>query len=317
MRKHVSPQQIQTARCIDLGSYLLAAYPSSFERDPDTDMLRYHADCPIQTATRTCHLDHAVVEGNPIDFLMRYLDYGFVDAVQTLVKFAKCYSDNGGTGTDCAAALCGENAQASVPSSSAGPAAFQLPPRDVPPFRRLFGFLCHKNISYETAKSLVCQNLVYQESIHSNAVFLAKSMNYYEMMGTISYSQTPFFHFQRREDGAYWSTRNSDECPSRICVCLTALDAVCLMELQKQAGITVPTAYTSVGTVDPENAILEIIRNAERISASTILAIPEREKNKLRRSTVARTYSLSYPDVSWTEDLSSGRRFYDPVYAPR
>ena len=316
MSRLVSQTQITTARDVDLTAFLLNTYPMSFDWDAETDALIYRSEHPVQVGMRALHFENTVFAGNPIDFLMRNFGYNFVDAVKILSRYARQ------TGVSKA----GEIEKTSATSSDKDPYVLPIPDREKefcpperesPPFRRLFGFLRNQRIPYETGKRVVCQGLLYQEPVFGNAVFLNKSKDFFEVMGTLSFAKTPYYACERKEDDTYWSVRNSADKPKRICICSTALDAVSLMELQRQAGMDVSAAYVSVGMTRFEPAVLKIILNARQISASVFLALPEKNMKQMKHTTAMQaTAVFTSPSNSWSEDLRTNIRFRDPVYAP-
>lgn len=307
MRAHVTSQQRNEARNVSLLQFLTVTSPRSFEIIPGTESCRYTGQSVRTPYGMATYFPDVIAPQNAIDFLMQYLGYDFVHAVKELNRFARDYPD-AVMKPKRSDSPRGNSTVSGEPGSDAA-SAFILPTKTTPPFRRIFGFLTHRGIPYNTVKYMVRHGMLY-ESAAGHAVFVNQNQDYYEEMSTISYSQFPYYEFASQQPQAFWSIRNSNEAASRICICSTALDAVSLMVLHHNAGISTSTVYASVGKTAYTDAMERLRQEAIHLSCSAFLAgsfpdtmyLPNRD-----------CYGTMKPlTASWSQDLASGLTFSEP-----
>lgn len=151
----------------------------------------------VVSDARTGFIDYSTGEtGNPIDFLVRYLGYGFQDAVAELCRYMSLPTDLQ-AGTINVGDLIGyaPPAGASTPPPASGrttspqaapPKPFAPPPPVQGPYRRLFAYLVHqRGIPAWLVQRLVDDGLLYEDATHGNAVFINAARTYAELRGTV------------------------------------------------------------------------------------------------------------------------------------
>ncbi len=308
---HVSSLQIQHARDVNLLYYLGIRYPKAFQYLPELHVCKYDKRQIVPTQNgNASHLPEKIAMGNPIDFLMRYLEYDFVRAVKELNSFSQKNPPE--TRTDPKTSVTDAPCQAD-PGLETQASSWKLPTCADPPYRHLFGHMVYRGIPYPVVQRLVRQGFLYQEAKTNNAVFVNRERDLYESFGTLSYSRFPFYECRRSNTNAYWLIQNSQYTPKRVCICSNAIDAVSLLILQQKAGIETPCAYVSIGGSEYLSALDSVLHFAAANSVTPYLALtPEIQKDVLQKRHL-KLFTLCPRSVSWSEDLMNGLDFTDPV----
>lgn len=152
----------------------------------------------VVSDSRTGYIDYATGEtGNPIDFLVRYLDYGFQDAVAELCGYMSLPTDlqagtinvgdlMGYAPPDKAPAGPPTAGRAASPPVATPPKPFAPPPRVQGPYRRVFAYLTQRRgIPAWLVQRLVDGGLLYEDAAHGNAIFINAARTYAELRGTV------------------------------------------------------------------------------------------------------------------------------------
>ncbi len=226
---YVTKEQIRQARRVSLADFLLEKHPAAVKIVGSSLCLKANQSLYMKHSIPGYH-DFATGEhGNSIDFLTRHLKYSFVDAVKELCGLREFPQNNTMT----------------VRSS------FHLPEKAEPPFDRVMTYLTGRGIPPETVMFLIRENLLYQDTLYGNAVFVTPDEDYCEIRGTGS---RPFHGCRKRSPDLFWYLLN-DAKPETAYICEAAIDAVSLMLIHKAQGITDPTVYVSIGGVANQQTI--------------------------------------------------------------
>lgn len=289
MRLFVTQSQIQIARTVSLGMYLQDAFPGAFMPQESSNRVQYNGT-PVKAFHGTVDQFPESIGGNPIDFLMHYLGYDFPHAVKELETFAQRVP---------------EAALADPPGSHA--ALFQLPERACPPFRNLFGFLNSRHIPFEMTKSLIRQNLLYQEAKTNRAVFANADGTCCECMKTISYVRFSTVLVMRKTSDAHWSVSVGNSIPEKVYLCENALEAISLMLLHQETDPGMPAAYWSMGdTVASTVAmplLLAAVEKGREYGHVPVLAMRDSLQSKIYACDRKHFVSLCPKNQTWNEDL--------------
>lgn len=170
---------------------------------------------------------------------------------------------------------------------------------DVLTYLRLCG------LSEPTIQTLLINNMIYADE-HGNPIFIDRKRNVAEIL-MLSLEKkkdelTLFRDIQSYRNGAdyYWYL---GETGGKIYICTTALDALCLRELQSKKGIYESEIYVSLSGTNDEilKKILQTMKecilsvNNDEFSEKIRERFPENKKKNL--------YHLSPEGINWTEDL--------------
>lgn len=212
--------------------------------------------------------------GNSIDFLVKHLDYSFQDAVFAL-------TGNG---------LCTTTSLSNVSKP------MKLPEMDSPPFKRLYAYLMSRGIPSSVITDLIRKNLLYQEKIHGNIVFVNPEKNYCELRGT--FSQRPFHGCLKSSPDNYWYFSSSSVLPKSAFICEAAIDAVSLFLLHRTYHPEINAVYISIGGVSNDKSI---IAAGKRFNA--VLAVDNDEAGEKCRLKHNDMPSAIPKNKDWNEDL--------------
>lgn len=271
--------RIQIARRADLADYLVTYHPN--EVKITGHCVYYRNNDSIYTRFGFCGYTRFSTNetGNAIDFLVRYLKYSFIDAVNALADK-------------------GHIIPLSQPSYPADVKInFSLPVSAVSPFKRVYAYLNQqRKIPSEVINMLFREKLLYQEAETGNAVFLSRDKNFCELRGTLS--GTKFHGIRRADPSCFWSVRNSKERIQTAYICEGAIDAISLMILRKDEDQSKAVAYVSIGGVRNQQAI-------DRICASvhTVLAVDNDAAGEMCRNSNPNIEHILPEHKDWNEDL--------------
>lgn len=274
---YVTKEQIRKARSVSLADYLLAKYSADVEIVGTSLRLKKNHSVYVKRNIPGYH-DFATKEhGNSIDFLTRYKNYSFTDAVNSLCEFD------------------GLPRQTVIPEK-----LFTLPERAKPPFHRVITYLTGRGIPEETVKYMFQENLLYQDVPYGNAVFVTPEMDYCEIRGTGS---KQFHGCRKRRSDRFWYLLN-DPKPETAYICEAAIDAVSLMLIHKVQGKTEPAAYVSIGGVANQQTIDRIKKQR-----NTVLAVDNDPAGEACRQRNSELSSLIPAKKDWNEDLREMAQF--------
>lgn len=280
----VTREQIQTARTADLFGYLESCHPALFKRTGHSLYMKEKDSVYIKDGIPG-YMDFASGRhGNSIDFLIEHLHYGFVEAVLAL-------SDAPSFGP----------AAAQWPRCRTGPRYFTPPPCASKPFTTLHKYLQGRGIPPWIISRMEDEGILYQEHSHGNAVFITPQKDYCEIRGTYGGSQNHFHSCRKAAADRFWYVTSSDFPPKMAFICESAIDAVSLLLLRKEAGDTEPSVFISIGGVCNQKAIDRI---KQRMPA--VIAVDNDAAGEQCRCRNSDIFSLIPSGKDWNEDLLNG-----------
>ena len=136
--------------------------------------------------------------------------------------------------------------------------------------------------------------MLYQDSLHANAVFVTPDEDYCEIRGT---GNKPFHGCRKKRPDKFWYLL-TDSKPETAYICEAAIDAVSLMLIHRQQGKSDPAVYVSVGGVSNQQTI---DRLKKRIS--TVLAVDNDPAGDECRARNPDLSSLIPAGKDWNDDL--------------
>ncbi len=280
----MNQQLIRQARAADISRFLVEHHFNDIKVSGASICLR---DKPyVCTKMGYCgYVDYHTNEtGNAVDLLVRYLNYSFRDAVQML------------TDNPVSAAGCQLSPQPAKPSVQNN---FVIPSPANKPYTQVVKYLCSRSIPKETVQWLIDEELLFQDAVHGNAVFLSRARDFCEIRGTISTGSGKGFHgIRRRFPSCFWSIRVSSEPVQIAYICESSIDAISLYLLRKQNALEEHAAYVSIGGVANQQTIDRICR-----SVRTILAVDNDEAGQKCRERNASLEAILPVRKDWNEDL--------------
>lgn len=265
----VTREQIRTARLTCLAEFLLQQYPDEFTTvgnsvvNVNNRSFSVSWEFPGYTNFKTGD------SGNPIDFLVKYKKFSFVDAVYKLCKFQE--------GKEKPAREVRDNCHLPWPGHTNEQVCFYLKGRGIPD---------------DTISRLLYEKLLYQDQ-SNNAVFVTPQGDYCEIRGT---GKTPFYGCRKEDSNRFWFMKTCDS-PKTAYICEGAIDAISLSLLHGYEK-TKESVYISVGCPGNQRAIDRIKKRIH-----TVLAVDnDEEGEKCRKKNADLEFILpSYKD--WNEDL--------------
>lgn len=268
-------EEIRAARSADLFDFLLSFHPDEFKREGHWLRMKSHPGICMKQGCGG-YKDYETLEtGNSIDFLLRYMKYGFVEAVSALTTAGVTVSE----GTPPVREVV-------FPERSASDAAMRR-------------YLSGRGIPEEMIDRLEQDGLLYQD-IHRNAVFRSAKGDFYEARGT--WPEKPFHQCGKRTPDSFWCFLPGGTA-KKAYICEGSIDAVSLCLIHSGKGMEVNNAYCGIAGVANQQTI-------ERIRAwlPSVLAVdndPAGQQCRTRNSGIS---SLIPQGKDWNEDLVA-RRF--------
>ena len=122
----------------------------------------------------------------------------------------------------------------------------------------MYAYLIKRGIPVQLIRQLEEQNLIYQEHLTNNIVFLNKEKDYCELRGTFTYAEVPFHGCRKTGPDRFWYMSGSGSKPQTAYVCEAAIDAISLYIIHKKAGMAETSLYVSIGGVANQKAILRV-----------------------------------------------------------
>ena len=278
---------IRAARRTDLAVFLTTHHPDAVKITGQCVYLRKHDS--VYTRFGFCGYSRfsSTETGNSIDFLRRYLGYSFQDAVVAL-------TDGGITVP--------EKPVQGMPERE----GIKLPIPAQKPYKRAYAYLTQKRgIPPQVVNYLIQQELLYQEDVTGNAVFISRNKDFCELRGTSTYSSSPFHGIRRSRPDCYWSVENTAKPIEKAYICEGAIDAISLLLLFFKAGVRERTAYVAIGGVKNQQAI-DKIRESVR---NTILAVDNDAAGQECRDLNSNLDFILPTHKDWNEDLLCGSGF--------
>lgn len=289
-QNHVNRTQIRAARTADLYGYLETCHASLVRRTGHCLYLRERDSVYIKKGIPGYMDFSSGSHGNSIDFLMRYLNYRFIDAVLAL------------TGTitmDTKRDLDFHNNSRRL--SSDGIKTLDPPPCAPRPFHRLHAYLQMRGIPIEMIARMEKQGILYQEVKYGNAIFINPQGDYCEIRGTYGGSRNHFHSCRKTSADRFWYIFGEEMKPQRAFICESAIDAVSLLLLHMKTMSSLPFAYVSIGGVYNQKAINRI---KQRIPS--IIAVDHDKAGEICRQRNSELPFLIPTYKDWNEDLQNG-----------
>ena len=307
MNSLVDHEHIYAARKADLSDWILNNHPEDVIRE-GSKSLRLVADPSVNIGMGfSGYKDFSTGEkGNPIDFLMNYYDYDFMEAVGELSNtHFSCPSPS----------LSATRLSPSVEKKK----GFHLPDPVNGLYRQLYAYLTETRCIPEwIVRKLIHEKAIYQERQHNNIVFCSHQNDFAEVHGTLS---TVSFHgvvAGSNPEGFFWF-KNCDQYSGteRAYICEAAIDAMSLYaihqyklaEAKKEgdakylAENEVPTLYASIAGVANYGKV-DSIRNGFG-SRPVYLAVDNDEAGDSLRNRYPDMPVIIPDNKDWNEDLVS------------
>lgn len=288
-KPYVSRGEVQSARTAPLYDFLLSRHPELFRRSGRCLYLQGRDAVYIKEGFPGYNDFSSGSHGNPVDFLTRYLGYGFVDAVKAL----NCHT---------AARLPHRMADGIVGQKVPSSRRIVLPEPAEKPFRQMYAYLGSRGLPYSIIRELESSGLAYQEKEHNNIVFVNPERDYAELRGTFTYAGRSFHGCRKMAPDRFWYVTAGEGELSSVYVCEAAIDAVSLLLLHKMDGRRGRTVYASIGGVANQKAIDRI-----RKHAATILAVDNDEAGRKCRERNPWLKAAIPIHKDWNEDLMERR----------
>ena len=286
MIKNVSKEQIKAAKHTDLYAFLVQHHYYDFIHEGDS--IRPKNNHNISIKKGYCgYMDFSTGEtGNSIDFLTKHMGYDFIEAVQALqdIPAPPC-------------PVCKKQPQVkNIPLKFPAPIDGQ--------YKNLFAFLAGRGVPAETIKTLIRQNLIYQEKKNNNIVFINAEKDFAELRGTYTLGNTSFHGIvpNSRHDGFWWFRTSKDASVAYICE--AAIDAISFYELHKLQGVQKPAYYISIAGAAKQAAI-------DRLKQSKLHLILAVDNDPAGQQCRDRNPDLEYalPTLKdWNEDLQAMKK---------
>lgn len=283
MSQNVTAEQIQIARRTDLYAFLLKYHDSDFMHEKNSIRLKNNHSISIRRGYAG-YRDFATSEtGNSVDFLINYMGYGLVNAVQALTT---------------------DSINPALSTAAQQPAVNNIPPQFPTPvdgrYKNLFAYLAGRGISTRTIQALVSRKIIYQEKNRNNIVFINFERDFAELHGTYTYGKS--FHGvvpNCRHDGFWWFRTSKSAGTAYICE--AAIDAVSLYELHKLQGNPEDAYYISIAGAAKQAAI-------DRLKNSKLVPVIAVDNDDAGQKCRDRNASLEYilpKNKDWNDDLNA------------
>lgn len=284
---YVSGAQIRAARTSDLYGFLESRHGQLFKHVGGCLCMKRKDSIYIKKGIPG-YMDFSTGDhGNAIDFLMEHMDYSFLEAVDALSVHAV---------QDTRPGLC--TASSMDPSS---PRKFSPPPPAAGPFLEVHRYLETRGIPSRMVSRMEDEGILYQESRYNNAVFINPQKDFCEIRGTYGGSKNHFHSCRKTSSDRFWYITSGEGRPQMAYICESAIDAVSLLLLRKQAGDTDPSVFISIGGVCNQKAI-------DRVKAGirTVIAVDNDAAGENCRNNNRDLFSLTPVFKDWNEDLLHG-----------
>ena len=288
----VSRKEICLARAAPLYEFLVARHMDLFRQCGTSLYMKENDSIYIKQGFPGFNDFSSDQQGNPIDFLIQYLGYSFVDAVRSLNEHCPAYSQNG---------RAGEASNVDVQVKATGHfKEVQLPIAAQKPYKNMYAYLMKRGIPAQVIKELEAQDLIYQEEGTNNIVFLNKEKDYCELRGTFTYAEHPYHGCRKFGPDRFWYMSGSGGNPKKAYVCEAAIDAISLYIIHRRARKAEQALYVSIGGVANQKAILRV-----KGILPIVLAVDNDRAGDECRKRNPDLLSIVPVNKDWNEDLLS------------
>lgn len=257
---YVNKQQIHNARYANLYAFVVDNHADLFEQAGGT-YIRLKDNHPIKISSAGYgYVDYknggeindkaTHASCNPIDFLQRFLNYSFLQAVEALQPYA-----NNSSTPNLTNQVNIQSAKHQFVKSDIYTQRDFIAPAKAENNNKIIEYLNKvRNISVQTIKYLIDEHLLYQSKEHNNCVF--KYMNYAEIRGT--YDIKPFKSLAPGSAHAgFWGFRMTED-KSTVYICESAIDAISLYELNRMNHLIKDGVFVSIGGCSKKDTIKRI-----------------------------------------------------------
>lgn len=216
---NVNAEQIRAARRTDLYQWIERnANPFEFKKEGNSFRPIFNLSISIKRGF-SGYKDFSTDEtGNSVDFLVKYMNYDLVTAVQSLLGLS--------AGSNTTVNTC------TVPVKKSEPIVFQLPEPVQGTYKQLFAYLNQtRRIPAELIQRLIHEQRIYQEAEHNNIVFVNPKRNFAELHGTTTLHS---FHgvVAASSPTDFWWFRSGPHV-ERAYICEAAIDAMSLYVIHR------------------------------------------------------------------------------------
>ena len=232
----VSSDAIRQARISDLYEFLVSYHNDQFKKVGNSLSMITHNSVYIKKGVPGYMNFSTGDHGNFVDFLVKYLNYSFIDAVTSL-----------------------SDIRSSTQNVSMN--HFSLPdPVSIP--NRVISYLRKRGLPDSLIRLLISRNILYEDK-YGNAVFVNPQHDYCEIRGT----GTKKFHGCRKVcPDKFWYFLPNDN-PNVAYICEAAIDAVSLYLIHACKGHHSSSVYISIGGVSNQQTILRVSKRIRTIVA--------------------------------------------------
>lgn len=286
-QNYVNRSQIRAARTANLYDYLETCHASLVQRTGQCLYLKERDSVYIKKGIPGYMDFSSGSHGNSIDFLMRYLNYRFIDAVLELTGTTTVY-----TKTDLH--------DSSRQLYSDGTKPLDPPPCAPRPFLKLHAYLQMRGIPIEMIEHMEEQGILYQDAKYGNAIFMNPQRDYCEIRGTYGGLRNHFHSCRKTSADRFWYIFGEEIKLQRAFICESAIDAVSLLLLHMKTMSSLPFAYVSIGGVYNQKAIDRI---KQRIPS--VIAVDHDKAGEICRQRNSELPFLIPTYKDWNEDLQN------------
>jgi len=288
---YVTRDEIRAARAAPLYEFLVAEHMALFKRSGSSLYMARHDGIYIRQGFPGFNDFSSGGHGNPIDFLMKHLGYGFVDAVRSLNDFCPASAGEG-------------KYPGSFPDETLSirnhPEQMRLPEAALKPYRNMYAYLQKRGIPARFIKYLEEHGLAYQEKNTNNIVFISREKDYCELRGTFTYGSHPYHGCRKSAPDRFWHLSVGTGKTETAYICEAAIDAISLCILHTRHGVSSSTMYVSIGGVANQKTILRVKGNLP-----VILAVDNDNAGEACRRRNPDLPSIIPVHKDWNEDLLS------------
>lgn len=243
-KKFFTQEEWNKAYNADLASFLLEADPDHYLVQSGSVRLIY-PDLPKRDRIKSISVklgksfyhdfktDHS---GSAVEYLQRYMGYGYVDAVKALASSEAVYRPKTVERTIAPEEL----KEIELPEAYKG-----FP-------KHMYAYLNSRGIPSDVIQNLEKAGFLYQAKDHNNIVFVSRDKDFCELRGTYTFGD-PFHGVQKTKPDCYWDFIVGD--PKRAYICEAAIDAISLYLLLKMEGKEQDAMYVSIAGVGNQAAI--------------------------------------------------------------
>lgn len=320
---YTTKEQYDYAVHIDLADWLLRHHPSQVKLKYGSVLLLADEHVAVKyNAGYSGYINFRTSEtGNSVDYLINFLGYDYPSAVT---------------------ALCEGAVSSPVPISSQPVTVITqsdapiILPDAADNYRNVFAFLTKtRHIPADVVSEMMHRRILYQDK-NRNCIFINPQKNYYEVRGTNTYADARCkerdtckdfcsgchgwcthmetcpkyrkdpFHGKGKncKKHMFWYYLSSNDPVVNIYICEAAIDAVSLYVINRNNGVTTPSAYISIGGVNNPGTIenLQCMYHKKNI----IIATDSDDSGNTVRNRFNMLDSICPVTHDWNDDLKKG-----------